>query len=179
MTRAECLKYPCQNVHLLFLFFPTWCVLLSAFSTRALSVSFSLGFSSFWNPSDVFKLWFSCDPNCWVVFASWIFLKAPRYSFLQFASLWICSPFVLSVWFGLIPLFLEVLLIFFHAYQLLLFVGRIPFPVAGHRSFCAVSHEVTSQRSLQGLAQRLLPLQLFPLPWGLSLLPSVCTTIYP
>lgn len=72
--------------------------------------------------------------------------------------------FFCPVWFGLIPLFLEVLLIFFHAYQLLLFVGRIPFPVAGHRSFCAVSHEVTSQHSLQGLAQLLLPLQLFPLP---------------
>lgn len=89
------------------------------------------------------------------------FLKALNYSFLLFASTWICSP---SVWFGLIPLFLEVLWIFFHVSQLLLSAGKIPFPIAGHQSFCAVSHEVTRQSSLQGLDQLLLLLQLFLLP---------------
>lgn len=101
------------------------------------------------------------------------FLKALSYSFLLFAFTWICSP---SVWFGLIPLFLEVLQIFFHVCQLLS-AGKFPFPIAGHQSFCVVSYEVTRQSSLQGLDQLLLPLQLFLLPRVLTCSQCLHSTI--
>lgn len=153
---------------LLFLFsFPTWCVLPSAFQLE-LFLLCSLLVS---RVSRISVMCLICGFNMSELlgFCKLDFLKAPSYSFLLLASIWICSPSVISVWFGLIPWFLEVQLIFFHACQVLLSVGKIPFPVAGHRSFCAVSHEVPVQSSLHSLTQLLLPLQLFPFPRGLSL----------